>query len=106
MSESIETYLERIDRFLQKQPEGEYILISQVATNADKFIEAIKYLIRYENKNYEFNSTYTKVRRLSNEILPSKPCKEAKLNDISEQLPETHNEEDEREPEEGSTHLA
>lgn len=44
--------------------EGRWIEIDSISKNADEFIDAIKYLIYFENKPYEFNTDYTKVRRI------------------------------------------
>ncbi len=44
--------------------EGEWIKINVISNNAQEFIEAIKYLIDFDNKPYEFNGNYTKVRRI------------------------------------------
>ena len=97
MGELVSIYLTRINKFMQSQPEGEWVLLTGITKDSERFITAIKYLIDYENKCYEFNGDYTKVRRFSNEIGPAEPVKETQSPAASEQLLPPHDEADEGE---------
>jgi hypothetical protein len=48
--------------------EGEWVEVSTISNNPSRFIEAIKFLIDFRKKPYEFNNnSYTKVRRIEYE---------------------------------------
>lgn len=61
-------YIDRIEKFLDKQSPGEWVPIVRIIkdiNNSKRFIEAIKFLIDFRKKPYEFNNnSYTKVRRI------------------------------------------
>jgi hypothetical protein len=60
--------LENLITLIDSQPCGVFIEISRLSNDEKQFIEAIKFLIDLRGKPYEFNSNYTKVRRISNEF--------------------------------------
>jgi len=63
---SVRTYLLQIESFLDSKPECSWIDINKISKQPKKFIEAVKFLIDC-GKPYEFNSNYTKVRRINND---------------------------------------
>jgi hypothetical protein len=60
---SISDKLDLLIALMDQQPEGEFVPIDRLSRNSEEFIEAIKYLIDFEDKPYEFNANYTKIRR-------------------------------------------
>ncbi|MDD4385735.1 MAG: hypothetical protein PHD06_11230 [Bacteroidales bacterium] len=64
MNDSISDRLDKLEILMDSAKEGEWIKINVISNNAQEFIEAIKYLIDFDNKPYEFNGNYTKVRRI------------------------------------------
>lgn len=60
---SISDKLDQLIALMDQQPEGEFVPVDRLSRNAQEFIEAIKYLIDFEDKPYEFNANYTKIRR-------------------------------------------
>lgn len=60
---SISDKLDQLIALMDQQPAGEFVPIDRLSRNAQEFIEAIKYLIDFEDKPYEFNANYTKIRR-------------------------------------------
>ena len=68
--ESAVDYIDRIQEFIDRQPLGEWIIISNVVSypqNPQRFIDGVKFLIDFGNKPYEFNANYTKIRRIDYE---------------------------------------
>jgi len=63
---SVRTYLLQIESFLDSKPERLYAEIAKISKKPSRFIEAVKFLIDC-GKPYEFNSNYTKVRRINND---------------------------------------
>lgn len=63
MSNTISDRLDKLETLMDSTIEGRWIEIDSISKNADEFIDAIKYLIDFENKPYEFNPDYTKIRR-------------------------------------------
>jgi len=63
--ESVSKYLERVQNFMDKSKEDEFILIISISSDPKRFIEAIRFCIDHCNKPYEFSNDYTKVRRIS-----------------------------------------
>lgn len=65
--ESATDYIDRLEKFMDKQPEGQWIDIAPLVedpTNPQRFIDGVKFLIDFGNKPYEFNTDYTKIRRI------------------------------------------
>jgi|GEM_PF-3400567 len=62
--ESVATYLDRIARYMDQRPADQWMSLESITKHPQRFIDAIKYLIDFENKPYEFNTNYTKVRRI------------------------------------------
>ncbi len=60
---SVSAKLDLLIALMDQQPQGEFVPIDRLSRNAKEFIEAIKYLIDFEDKPYEFNANYTKIRR-------------------------------------------
>jgi len=64
--ESATDYIDRLEKFIDKQPEGQWVDIAPLVedpSNPQRFIDAIKLLIDLDHKPYEFNANYTKIRR-------------------------------------------
>lgn len=55
--------LDLLIALMDQQPAGEFVPIDRLSRDTDEFIKAIKYPIDFENKPYEFNANYTKIRR-------------------------------------------
>jgi len=55
--------LDQLISLMNQQYKGVFIPISRLYNNKEEFIQAIKYLIDFENKPYEFNNDYTEIRR-------------------------------------------
>lgn len=64
--ESVRIYILKIERYLDAKPELTWIEVEKISKNKKRFIEAVKFLID-SGKPYEFNKTYTKVRRINND---------------------------------------
>lgn len=65
---TLEQRLNVLETLMDSMPLGQWVNINDVSRDPKSFIDAIKYLIDFEKKPYEFNnSTYTKVRRFDNE---------------------------------------
>ncbi len=64
MSNTISDRLDKLETIMDSSIEGEWIEIVAISNNAQEFIDAIKLLIDFDNKPYEFNGNYTKVRRI------------------------------------------
>lgn len=60
---SISDKLDQLIALMDQQPAGEFVPIDRLSRDSTEFIEAIKYLIDFEDKPYEFNANYTKIRR-------------------------------------------
>lgn len=103
--QSVSTYLDRLVRYMENRPEGQWIEIGEITKDKNRFIIAIKYLIDYETKNYEFSSDYTRVRRFGIEIDRPKQAKETESPAASEQLSKAPDDKDQEEPEEGPEDL-
>lgn len=83
MSSAVD-YIDRIEKFLDNQPEGQWIDIAPLVedpTNPQRFIDGVKILIDFDSKPYEFNPNYTKVRRIeyvaTKTIKPNQNAKQA-----------------------------
>jgi len=60
---SISNKLDLLTDLMDQQPCGEFVDIDRLSRDKDEFIKAIKYLIDFEDKPYEFNENYTKIKR-------------------------------------------
>jgi len=60
---SVSAKLDLLIALMDQQPQGEFMPIDRLSRDSTEFIEAIKYLIDFEDKPYEFNANYTKIRR-------------------------------------------
>lgn len=59
-------YIDRIEKFLDRQPHGQWVDIATLvedSKNTQRFIDGVKILIDFDSKPYEFNPDYTKIRR-------------------------------------------
>jgi hypothetical protein len=68
MSNTISERLDKLETLMDSITEGEWVEVSTISNNPSRFIEAIKFLIDFRKKPYEFNNnSYTKVRRIEYE---------------------------------------
>jgi len=56
--------INKLIKFMDSMPCRKYVDINEISRDSDDFIEAIKLCIDHLKLPYEFNSNYTKVRRI------------------------------------------